>query len=171
MASNETVAEIVSDMRVYAKNSKVNGGEVDVWNWLADYADRIEAAHKRERKAGAEAAQICGEIGEMIGREAAGRQPVTDCNRLGNVAKMREALSDACYANYILRGDANKEVELSRPLRNCDVGTADEQDARHSKWCRHYGIDGDMEVACASQDCSLCVLRWAQMPFEEGGVK
>lgn len=52
MASNETIAEIVSDMRVYAKNSKVNGGEVDVWNWLANYADRIEAAAKREREAG-----------------------------------------------------------------------------------------------------------------------
>lgn len=48
MASdNETVAEIVREMRAYAKNSKVNGGEVDVWNWLADYAKRIEAAHKR----------------------------------------------------------------------------------------------------------------------------
>ena len=46
-SNNETVAKIVREMRVYAKNSKVNGGEVDVWNWLADYADRIEAAHKR----------------------------------------------------------------------------------------------------------------------------
>ena len=96
--NNETIAEIVSDMRVYAKNSKVNGGEVDVWNWLADYADRIEAAHKREREAGAEAAQICCEIGEMIGREAAGRQPVTDCNRLGNAAKDDERLT--IVANY-----------------------------------------------------------------------
>lgn len=48
MASNETIADIMREMRVYAKNSKVNGGEVDVWNWLADYADRIDAAHKRE---------------------------------------------------------------------------------------------------------------------------
>lgn len=106
MASNETIAEIVSDMRVYAKNSKVNGGEVDVWNWLANYADRIEAAHKRERKAGAEAAQIVGEIGEMIGREAAGRQPVTDCNRLGNVAKDDERLTIvAIYENVIAAKD------------------------------------------------------------------
>ena len=65
----------------------------------------------------------------------------------------------------------NKEAEIGRPPRNCDVGTAEEQDTRHSKWCRHYGIDGDMEVACASQDCSLCVLRWAQMPYEEGDAK
>lgn len=46
--NNETVADIVREMRAYAKNSKVNGGEVDVWNWLADYADRIEAAHNHE---------------------------------------------------------------------------------------------------------------------------
>lgn len=67
----------------------------------------------------------------------------------------------------------NREVEIGRPLRNCDVGTAEEQDARHSKWCRKYGIDGDMEVACAHQDmnCTLCALRWAQMPYEEGGAK
>ena len=38
-----------------------------------------EAEHKREREAGAEAAQICGEIGEMIGREATCKETVTDC--------------------------------------------------------------------------------------------
>ena len=32
--------------------------------------------------------------------EKAGRQPVTDCNCLGNAEKMREALSDACYAMF-----------------------------------------------------------------------
>lgn len=58
---------------------------------------------------------------------------------------------------------------LKKSLRNCDVGTEQEQDSRHSKWCRKYGIDGDMEVACAQQDmsCTLCSLRWAQMPYEE----
>ena len=62
---------------------------------------------------------------------------------------------------------------LKKSLRNCDLGTAKEQDSRHSKWCRKYGIDGDMEVACAHQDmsCTLCALRWAQMPYEEGGAK
>lgn len=62
---------------------------------------------------------------------------------------------------------------LKKSLRNCDLGTAEEQGARHSKWCRKYGIDGDMEVACAHQDmnCTLCALRWAQMPYGEGGAK
>ena len=63
--------------------------------------------------------------------------------------------------------------KTKKPLRNCDVGTAEEQDSRHSNWCRKYGIDGDMEVACAHPDmsCTLCALRWGQMPYEEGGVK
>ena len=51
--TNETVADIIAEIRT-----------INPYN---EYADRIEAAHKRERKAGAEAAQICGEIGEMIG--------------------------------------------------------------------------------------------------------
>ena len=72
-------------------------------------------------------------------------------------------------------GKIRSEIKeaLAEPIRNCDVGTAEEQDARHSKWCGHYGIDGDMEVACAHQDmsCTLCSLRWAQMPYEEGGAK
>ena len=46
--NNETVADIVREMRVYAKKSKINGGEIDVWNWLAHFADRIESAHRRE---------------------------------------------------------------------------------------------------------------------------
>lgn len=29
----------------------------------------------------------------------------------------------------------NKEVELRRPLRNCDVGTAEEQENRFKKFC------------------------------------
>lgn len=57
---------------------------------------------------------------------------------------------------------------LAEPLKNCEVGTPEEQDARHSQWCCHYGIDGTMDVPCAHQDmsCSLCVLRWSQKPYE-----
>ncbi len=182
MASdNETFAEIVREMRAYAKNSKVNGGEVDVWNWLADYADRIEAAHKRKRETGAEAAQICGEIGEMIGREAAGRQPVTDCNRLGNAGKMREALSDACYAmfNFLkTQNDGYEEMAkaldkakaaLADPPRNCDVGTAEEQKQRFDVFCSRGNCDN-----CPFMEEGVwanCAIRWSQMPYKEGNAK
>ena len=62
----------------------------------AEIADlkRENDALKRELEAGAEAAQICCEIGEMIGFEAACKESVTDCNRLGNAAAMREACAN-----------------------------------------------------------------------------
>ena len=67
----ETIADIVDDIR--AQNQGLPEDSYALSPLVCDLlslADRIEAAAKREREAGAEAAQICGEIGEMIGREA-----------------------------------------------------------------------------------------------------
>ena len=143
----ETVADIVREMRVYAKNSKVNGGEVDVWNWLADYANRIETAHKRERELGAELAQICGEIGEMIGRESTRQDPL----QVGNAAKMREALSDACYAMFnFLKTQNGGYEEMAKALdkaksalatlpRNCDRPECATTKAAQEVWRKEDG--------------------------------
>ena len=90
----ETVVDIVADIR--AQNQGLPEDSYALSPLVCDllsFADRIEAAAKREREAGAEAAQICGKIGELIGREAACKE-VTDCNNLGNAAKMREALKE-----------------------------------------------------------------------------
>ena len=57
---------------------------------VKDIIDRIEAAHKREREAGAEAAQICGEIGESIGRASGGNSEA-----MREVAELRECLKEA----------------------------------------------------------------------------
>ena len=70
-ARQETVADIVREMRIgdlCAEDTVARSMYIN--DFLASYADRIEAAWKREREAGAAAAQICGEIGEMVGREA-----------------------------------------------------------------------------------------------------
>ena len=64
-AKQETIADIVAALRAVAYIQTAESPR-DV----LEFANRIEAAAKREREAGAEAAQICGEIGEMIGREA-----------------------------------------------------------------------------------------------------
>ena len=116
-SNNETIADIVREMR----SLEFDDPRLDIYSLMATrdlargWANRIEAAHKRERKAGAEAAQICGEIGKMIGREAAGLQPVTDCNRLGNAAKDDERLTIvAIYENVI----AAKDREIAE-LREC----------------------------------------------------
>ena len=121
--NQETIADIVAAMRLGVKDWK--GERLGVFDC---FADRIEAAAKREREAGAEAAQICGEIGEMIGMEATREKS----SRVGNSAKMREALSDACYAmfNFLKTqnggyGEMAKALDkakaaLAVPPRNCD---------------------------------------------------
>ena len=75
----ETIADIVAQLRAAAHIQNADSPR-DVLK----FADRIEAAATREREAGAAAAQICGEIGEMVGRDAACRKTVTDCHVLGN---------------------------------------------------------------------------------------
>jgi hypothetical protein len=58
------------------------------------------------------------------------------------------------------------EAALSAPARNCDVGKAWEQIARHRRWCEAQKFE------CAIT-CRDCFCKWAQMPYEaeEGGTK
>ena len=122
-SKQETIADIVAALRAVAYIQTAESPR-DV----LEFANRIEAAAKREREAGAEAAQVCGEIGEMIGREATREKS----SRVGNSAKMRESLSDACYAmfNFLKTqnggyGEMAKALDkakaaLAEPPRNCD---------------------------------------------------
>ena len=88
-ANQETIADIVADIR--AQNQGLPEDSYALSPLVCDllsFANRIEAAAKREREAGAEAAQICGEIGEMIGREATREKS----SQVGNAQEMRDAL-------------------------------------------------------------------------------
>ena len=63
----------------------------------------------------------------------------------------------------------NREVEICRPLRNCDVGTAEEQSARFDAQCRKHM--GCLTCPFRSKDGgvhNLCEFAWAHMPYEEG---
>ena len=82
-ANQETIADIVAALRAVAYIQTAESPR-DV----LEFANRIEAAAKREREAGAEAAQVCGEIGEMIGREATREKS----SQVGNAQEMRDAL-------------------------------------------------------------------------------
>ena len=175
---HETVADIVAAMR-----DESHAGDGCFLEWVGEkmrsYADRIEAAAKREREAGAEAAQIVGEIGEMVGREASCHQPVTDCHGL-NAAAMREALvrvKRLFDGRLMWQPDIRKTHEavnaaLAAPPRNCDVGTTKEQSARFDAHCRkHMGC-----LTCPLREKDGCVPKhcefaWAQMSYEEGGAK
>ena len=149
--NQETIADIITEARGVFDELRKHGYNVVSVDRMADIIDRVEEAHKREREAGAEAARICGEIGEMVGREEAKNQSVTNCNRLGNASKMREALEKAdAVLSLISKSawfiDANFSVTkavieavnaiedaLSAPPRNCDVGTPEEQHRRFKK--------------------------------------
>ena len=101
-------------------------------------------------------------------------------------SKQREALSDACYAmfNFLKThyGSCYEEMAnaldkakaaLAEPIRNCDVGTAEEQAERFHSFCKTHqsGIQGMCSSQCPCKDCCdtcHCLTKWAQMPYEEG---
>jgi len=148
-------------------------------------ANELDAAHKREideaeRRANHAAMKNVCETLAKVG-------PLYDAESIGDAAKLREALEYMfilidgrhlvleCETTEEISGVQGKLAEaraaLEAPARNCDMGTAEEQAERHYAWCRKHSIDGDNKVNCAHPDmsCDLCTLRWAQMPYEEGG--
>ena len=144
----ETIADIVADIR--AQNQGLPEDSYALSPLVCDllsFADRIEEAAKREREAGAEAAQVCGEIGEMIGREATREES----SRVGNAAKMRDSLSDACYAMFNFLKTQNGGYEemakaldkakatLAEPPRNCDRPECATTKAAQDVWRKEDG--------------------------------
>ena len=161
---HETIADIVAEMR----SNEFDDPSFNVYSLVAartlarGWADRIEAAVN---------------------------QPVTNCNRLVNAAKMREALvkADAALsrisqsawfvdANFsetkevIDAGNAIEEA-LSAPPRNCDVGTADEQHARFYRFCDKVEVCKECPLWRGGGLTSKCCAHWGQMPYEGADAK
>ena len=178
----ETVADIVAEMR-----GPVKPGETlnNTYELLNGFADRYDAAHKREVES---VAARCCSLGRLAGY---GASEIKHQRESGNRAKMREALesvddafsSGSLYApgdcptphDVSVFEDVRDKVKtaLATPPRNCDVGTAEEQIGRHNEYCRHlkdtaarYNFNLDI-----CDDCRYCFAKWAQMPYEEGGKK
>ena len=120
---------------------------------IQHFARRFEAAAKREREAGADAAQICCEIGDMIGKEATREKS----SQVGNAAKMREALEKVrFYLPYFLQymrlhledekagGYYESILEvvnaaISVPPRNCDRPECATTKAAQDVWRKEDG--------------------------------
>ena len=99
-----------------------------------------------------------------------------------NIHNLRDAL-EWLYSS--IRDEAELDGEMSNdhaiqlgfitnmlekfPLRNCDVGTAEEQSERYDKFCDIHDCRSD----CPLFKADSCELAWAQMPYEaeEGDVK
>jgi hypothetical protein len=71
--------------------------------------------------------------------------------------------SDISQAQYHI----DKAVEAyEEPLRNCEVGTAEEQTKRFQKFCSAHTDCYKCDCPCDNNDGG-CQLRWAQTPYEE----
>ena len=139
-------------------------------------ADRLEAALKRE-------------LSKNTSKNGA------DFGQLGDAAKLREALVQAelFVGNIVRHGhqtlvpgdkctacDGAEELRdmicaaLAEPVRNCDVGTAEEQYKRFMNMCNSKDVRKCAECSMRgfTPGCSRdrCFANWAQMPYE-GGAK
>lgn len=141
-SKHETIADIVAQLRAAAHIQNADSPR-DVLN----FADRIEAAAKREREARVDAAQICGEVGEMIGREATRE----NSSQVGNAAKIREAVENALdrlllwnytdqYTARMALGVVKKlHAAISAPPRNCDRPECATTKAAQNVWRKEDG--------------------------------
>ena len=61
---------------------------------------------------------------------------------------------------------------LKKSLRNCDVGTDEEQLRRYEELCdRHTCGSMCSLTGCPMYEHDCSPFAWEQMPYEEGGVK
>lgn len=184
MTCNETIDSIIAEMREFADTDSQDIGRDVLRRQIQHFADRFEAAHKREREATCEKSSVVGnnaaerETVDIENRAIYGevREAVTDCNQL-NAAKMREALEVALRTiRGIIDGkivfDCRDQLKaaLAAPPRNCDIGTAEEQLKRFKDFCRIISKDETCDGCPLLPQCSTlehCTLKWAQMPYEE----
>ena len=63
---------------------------------------------------------------------------------------------------------------LAEPMKNCEVGTAEEQEVRFDGFCMAHKEIKEPGLKVCSDNCPFvkkgsCDLHWAQLPYEEGG--
>ena len=141
----ETVADIVDEMRHGLDKS---WHEIDR-EWARSLPDRVEAAAKRES---------------------------------GNTAYLRETLKAVVDSATVIMGCLKHkrgpvfniaknlivvvQSALAAPLRNCDVGTAEEQAERFKKFCSDHQAPWHGCTNCPVLMSEKCAITWAQMPYE-----
>lgn len=98
-----------------------------------------------------------------------------------NIAEYaRSAMShteDAHVLGYLNQIEGWAKAALAEPVRNCEVGTAEEQAERLHAYCKSHRC-----LYCSSgngDECKFyrpgmktdCKIEWANAPYKEGGAK
>ena len=168
-AKHETLADIVADMRELAADIETGNAVVGQTVWR-NYADRIEVAWKRESEATTEKSS-------RVGNAAAMRKALVQVSRIA-VEMTRKTITGEpedrkTVDRWALRLCDIACDAISAPPRNCDVGTAEEQEARFNKFCFSYyninNVDGECNTCPLNDNVkTTCEFAWMQMPYEEG---
>ena len=163
----ETTADIIDEIRrlsnaisdgIIAINGKVLASRLEA-AWKREY-DILNSEREKSRLYGLQEHEKVLELMaqlKAVGNAAAMREAVErvkeiairEWNAFRETAAMKE-MHDIC------------EVALSKPPRNCDVGTEEEQCGRFLKFCDIYDCESD----CPLFKADSCELAWAQMPYE-----
>lgn len=181
MAEHETIADVIAEMHRFAKQHEYDHPDMNTnAQGIEDYADRLEAAHKREHaKIEADALAVGGIVEAAHRREMSKNASKNRANfgQLGDAAKLREALENLydqiCHGETEQHVAANRQMiraALAAPPRNCDIGTLEDRREQFKQFCKSHS-DG---VAC-NRDCPLfklhingysCHFEWGELPFE-----
>ena len=155
---NESIESIVAEMRHGLDKS---WHDIDR-EWARGLPARIEAAWKREAKdiamEHAVLPAVC--ITKPSSNAAATREALLEIETVAGEAVENGTMELPQYSKIV----DIAESALSAPARNCDVGTAEEQEARFVAWRYSDPLRAEL---------GLDALEWAQMPYEaeEGDVK
>lgn len=89
-------------------------------------------------------------------------------NIAGYAETARRHTEDAHILSFLGEIEGWARSALSKPPRNCDVGTAEEQAKRFDRFCAMRGcrIGGDATSKCPF-DPDACEFAWAQMPYQK----
>lgn len=71
------------------------------------------------------------------------------------------------FRKYVFTDIREAEDALAEPLRNCDIGTVDEQITRFYDYC--YKKCNGSNCGCreyVGDVIDKCAIKWAQMPYE-----
>ena len=177
---HETVEDIVADIRAQNQGLPEDGYALSPLVCdLLRIADRIEAAANRQFR---EAAKMIPHEEVSVSKMETTTPTREKSSSVGNAAAMRKALMEASIAlssathHHLTEDDAKEclaviESALSKPPRNCDVGTAEEQAKRFNSFCKTHlsGIRGICSPQCPCIECRSmfhCLTKWAQMQYE-----
>lgn len=93
---------------------------------------------------------------------------------MNNNRKQRDALEEADIVLSSLGYDASSPIRLqikdalNEPVRNCEIGTANEQYARYCRDIEKYTGKNILSLKGHYELTAKCFAHWSQMPYEKG---